>query len=167
MKMKKLLSAVLAVAMAASFAACGPDNGGSAGSKLFANVREKMSLCYYASSSVDVLKGIMTVSSGIDFDKYEPARDEILAQLESMRRGEITPEELEGAKKDVASTLRAVTDDPFSLENFYLRQTVQGLDASPMDLAALVETVTADQVAEIARGVELDAVYFLKGGSEE
>ena len=141
--------------------------GGSAGSKLFANVREKMSLCYYASSSVGLHKGIMTVSSGIDFDKYEPARDEILAQLESMRRGEITPEELEGAKKDVASTLRAVTDDPFSLENFYLRQTVQGLDASPMDLAALVETVTADQVAQIARGVELDAVYFLKGEDAE
>ncbi|MBQ3277282.1 MAG: insulinase family protein, partial [Oscillospiraceae bacterium] len=66
-----------------------------------------------------------------------------------------------------ASTLRTIPDDPFAMENFYLHQTVQGLDASPMDLAALVETVTADQVVEIARGVELDAVYFLKGEDKE
>ena len=141
--------------------------GGSVTSKLFTNVRERMSLCYYASSAVDLLKGILTVSSGIDFDKYDPAREEILAQLEAMRRGEITPEELTAAKTDVASALRTIPDDPFALENFYLRQTVQGLDASPMDLAALVESVTADEVVEIARGVELDAVYFLKGEDRE
>ncbi len=137
--------------------------GGGVSSKLFANVREKLSLCYYASSMVDILKGIMLVCSGIEFDKYDPAREEILAQLDSVRRGEITPAELEAAKTEVASTLRTIPDDPFAMENFYLHQTVQGLDASPMDLAALVESVTAEEVVEIARGVELDAVYFLKG----
>ena len=141
--------------------------GGSVTSKLFANVREKMSLCYYASSFVDILKGILLVSSGIDFDQYDPAREEILAQLDSVRRGEITPDELEAAKTSLASTLRTIPDDPFAMENFYLQQTIQGLDASPLDLAALVETVTADQVVEIARGVELDAVYFLKGEDKE
>ena len=62
---------------------------------------------------------------------------------------------------------RTIPDDPSAMENFYLHQTVQGLDASPMDLAALVESVTADQVVEIANGVELDAVYFLKGEDRE
>ena len=137
--------------------------GGCVTSKLFANVREKLSLCYYASSSVDLLKGILTVSSGIDFDKYEPALAEINAQLDSLRGGEITPDELSGAKKAVANALRQYPDSPLELEDFYLRQAVQGLDASPEDMAALVEDVTADQVADIARGVELDAVYFLKG----
>ena len=137
--------------------------GGCVTSKLFANVREKLSLCYYASSSVDLLKGILTVSSGIDFDKYEPALAEINAQLDALRGGEITPDELSGAKKAVANALRQYPDSPLGLEDFYLRQAVQGLDASPEDMAALVEDVTADQVADIARGVELDAVYFLKG----
>lgn len=137
--------------------------GGCATSKLFTNVRERLSLCYYASSSVDMLKGILTVSSGIDFDKYEPALAEINAQLDTVRRGEITDAELSGAKKAVANALRQYPDSPLGLEDFYLRQAVQGLDASPDDMAALVEDVTAEEVAAIARGVELDAVFFLKG----
>ena len=137
--------------------------GGCVTSKLFTNVRERMSLCYYASSGVDLHKGIMTVSSGIDFDKYDPAREEILAQLDAMRRGEITPEELSAAKKAAANSMRTVSDSPGALESFYLSQAVKGLDASPMDMAALIEDVTVDQVVEIAGGVELDAVYFLKG----
>ena len=137
--------------------------GGSVTSKLFANVRERLSLCYYASSALDELKGVMLVGSGIDFDKYEPARSEILSQLDEIRAGNITEEEFAGAKKDVASSLLAVPDSPAALESFYLRQTVQGLDAAPEDIAALTDFVTAEQVAELARGVELDAVYFLKG----
>jgi len=137
--------------------------GGCVTSKLFANVRERLSLCYYASSAIDELKGILTVSSGIDFDKYESALREILAQLEELRQGNITPEELAAAKKDAAGSLRSIPDSPYALENFMLRQTVQGLDATPEDLAALVEGVTAGEAAAVARGVELDAVYFLKG----
>lgn len=141
--------------------------GGCVTSRLFTNVRERLSLCYYASSSVDLHKGIMTVSSGIDFDKYDPAREEIIAQLDSLRRGEITEEELSAAKNAAVNAMRTVPDSPAALEDFYLSQTVKGLDASPLDMAALMEEVTADQVTEIAQGVELDAVYFLKGGSEE
>ena len=137
--------------------------GGCATSKLFTNVRERLSLCYYASSSADLLKGILTVSSGIDFDKYEPARNEIDAQLDTMRAGDITEAELSAAKKAVANSLRQIPDSPAALEDFYLRQVIRGTDASPDDMAALAEDVTAESVAEIARGVEADAVFFLKG----
>ena len=137
--------------------------GGGPTSKLFSNVRERLSLCYYANSTIDLHKGLLVVSSGIDFDKYDAAKDEILAQLEAVRRGEITPEELDAAKKYAANGMRTLADTPAALENFYLSQAVNGTDASPMDLAALMEEVTAEEVAEIARGVELDAVFFLKG----
>ena len=137
--------------------------GGCVTSKLFTHVRERLSLCYYASSSVDLFKGIMTVSSGIDFDKYEPALNEINAQLDAVRAGEISEEELSGARKAVANALRQIPDSAAGLEDHYLRQALQGTDASPDDLAALVEEVTAAQVAEIARGVEADAVFFLRG----
>ena len=72
--------------------------GGTTMSRLFLNVREKLSLCYYASSTLEKMKGLLLVSSGIEFDKYDTAREEILAQLESIRRGEIEDWELEGTR---------------------------------------------------------------------
>ena len=137
--------------------------GAGVSSKLFLNVREKLSLCYYAFSSTDVLKGIMAVLSGIEFDKYGEALGEILAQLDAVRAGDISEAELAAARRTVANELRAGADSPNYLADFYLRETVQGTDASPDDIAALAETVTAEDVAAVARGVELDAVYFLRG----
>ena len=141
--------------------------GSGATSKLFMNVREKLSLCYYASSAVYLHKGIMLVSSGIEFDKLDAARDEILAQLDSVRRGEITDDELRSAKKSVASDLRAVQDSIGELEGFYLSQALDGLDYGPAELAALAEDVTKEDVQAIARSIECDLIYFLKGSGEE
>ena len=73
----------------------------------------------------------------------------------------------DAARRSVAGDLRTGTDSPYYLADFYLRETVQGTDASPDDIAALAETVTAEDVAAIARGVELDAVYFLRGEEAE
>lgn len=141
--------------------------GSGATSKLFMNVREKLSLCYYASSAVYLHKGIMLVSSGIEFDKLDAARDEILAQLDSVRRGEITDDELRSAKKSVASDLRAVQDSIGELEGFYLSQALDGLDYGPAELAALAEDVTKENVQAIAESIECDLIYFLKGSGEE
>ena len=141
--------------------------GSGATSKLFMNVREKLSLCYYASSAVYLHKGIMLVSSGIEFDKLDAARDEILAQLDSVRRGEITDDELRSAKKSVASDLRAVQDSIGELEGFYHSQALDGLDYGPAELAALAEDVTKEDVQAIAESIECDLIYFLKGSGEE
>lgn len=140
--------------------------GGSVTSKLFMNVREKLSLCYYASSNINLHKGIMTVSSGIEFDKYEPALAEIFAQLDAVKRGDITDEELTAAKKYVASTLISAQDSPFALEDYYLSNLLLGLDCSPGELAAAAEAVTKDDIVAAASGIECDAVYFLKGTEE-
>lgn len=147
----------------AKFAVFNAVYGAGVSSKLFLNVREKLSLCYYAFSSTDVLKGIMAVLSGIEFDKYGEALGEILTQLDAVRAGDISEAELAAARRTVANDLRAGADSPNYLADFYLRETVQGTDASPDDIAALAETVTAEDVAAVARGVELDAVYFLRG----
>lgn len=141
--------------------------GAGVTSKLFQNVREKLSLCYYAFSSTDTLKGIMAVLSGIEVDKYDEALSEILAQLDAVRAGDISEAELAAARRSVANDLRTGADSPYYLADFYLRETVQGTDATPDDIAALAENVTAEDVAAIARGVELDAVYFLRGEEAE
>ena len=141
--------------------------GSGANSKLFMNVREKLSLCYYASSAVLIKKGLMLVSSGIEFEKYEEAKNEILAQLDAVRTGDITPEELETAKRSVSSELRSAMDSQGELEGFWLSQAMDGLDYGPMELAELIEDVTKEDVMAIANSIELDLIYFLKGTDTE
>ena len=141
--------------------------GSGATSKLFLNVREKLSLCYYASSAVILRKGLMIVSSGISFENFDPAKTEILAQLDAVKNGDITDDELLWAKRSVASDLRASLDSQGELEGYWLSQAVDGADYSPLELAELVENVTKEDVMAVARSVELDMVYFLCGTDEE
>lgn len=141
--------------------------GSGVTSKLFMNVREKLSLCYYASSAADTHKGVMLVSSGVDFDKADAAKAEILAQLDAVKNGELTDAELDAAKRSVASDLRACLDSQGELEGFYLANTLDGLEFSPDELAELVNEVERDDVIAIANSVVLDAEYFLQGGGED
>lgn len=142
---------------------CNAIFGGTPLSKLFLNVREKLSLCYYASSMLEKMKGLVLVSSGIEFDKYQQARDEILAQLEAIRRGEIEDWELEGARRALISGHLSTLDDQGRLEEFWLGQAAAGLDTGVEELAERFASITREQVAAAAQRLELDTVYFLKG----
>lgn len=137
--------------------------GSGTSSKLFVNVRERLQLCYYASSLIDRHKGLLLVASGIEFDKFTEARDEILAQLDAMRRGEISDEELSAAKSGVASDLRALMDSQGELEGFHLAQLLEGADYSPLELAESVGEVRREEIVAVANSVECDLIYFLKG----
>ena len=132
-------------------------------SKLFMKIREEQSLCYYASSSLDKHKGIMVVSSGIDFDKYEVARDGILHQLELCKQGDITEEELELARNYLISALRTTKDSPGQMDDFVLGQVVGGTMELVDDLIARLKAVTLQQVVEAAQTLRTDTIYFLKG----
>ena len=137
--------------------------GGGITSKLFRNVREKMSLCYYASSGLDRFKGVMLVSSGIDPEKYDAAKDEILRQLEACRAGEITEEEIVSVRNALCTALRSSGDALGRMEDFYLSQEIGGFDYTPEDLLESVLAVTPEQIRQAAETVRLDTVFFLKG----
>lgn len=141
--------------------------GGCTASKLFMNVREKLSLCYFASSAVNIVKGIMYVVSGIEFENYDAALAEILAQLEAVKKGEITDGEFAAAKASVVSDLLAAADSASALEGFWLRQNLLGLEYGPEEMAALAEDVSKETVAAMAAGIECDTIYFLKGGESD
>ena len=147
----------------AAMVLCNAVFGGTTLSKLFMNVREKLSLCYYASSSMEKMKGLVLVSSGIEFEKYQQAKDEILAQLEAIRRGEIEEWELEGSRRTLMGAYRATMDEQGRQEEFWLGQSVSGEDMDPEAAAAMLEHVTREEVACAAKKLELDTVYFLKG----
>ena len=140
--------------------------GSGATSKLFLNVREKLSLCYYASSAIVLRKGLMLVSSGVAFENFEKARDEIFAQLEAVKKGEISDEEMTWARRAVASDLRATMDSQGDLEGFWLSQALDGLDYGPRELAELVGEVTKEDVMAVANSLECDLIYFLRGEDE-
>ncbi len=132
-------------------------------SKLFVKIREEQSLCYFANSGLDKFKGVMSVSSGIEFDKYQIALDGILHQLELCKQGQITEQELESARGYLISASRTGRDNPVRLDDYAIGQAIAGLDGTMDDLAVKLQSVTMQQVVEAANTLRLDTVYFLKG----
>lgn len=132
-------------------------------SKLFMNVREKMSLCYSIGSGYYSTKGIMTVSAGIDCDKEPVVTAQILRQLDACRAGEITAEELNAGKEAILSGLRGIHDSPGSIEGYETMAAIGGLPLTIEQYYRAVEAVTADDVAAAAKTVRLHTTYFLKG----
>ena len=137
--------------------------GGGATSKLFTKVREEMSLCYYAGSSVEKFKGVMLVSSGIETANYETAKKEILNQLEQCRAGNISDYEFDSAKRYILSELKSAADSPGRLDDFYIGNAAAGLDGTLDALAKKIEGITKQEAAAAAKRLTLDTIYFLKG----
>lgn len=137
--------------------------GGSTTSKLFMNVREKLSLCYFASSTLHKNKGILTVASGIEFQNYQRAYDEIMAQLKAVQQGQVEDGELEAARRYVVNLMRSTMDSQIRMEDYYLGVAMDELRRGPLELAGLVEKTGLDEVRRVAEKVRLDTVYFLKG----
>ncbi len=131
-------------------------------SKLFINVREKRSLCYYASSSFDRYKCIFTISSGIAFENYEIAKNAIFEELEACKRGDITTEELETARTQLLSALRSALDAPNRLDDFFIGQAFSP-SADLSTQMEMVKTLTVEDVSSVAKKLHTDTIFFLKG----
>ena len=135
-------------------------------SKLFMNIREKMSLCYSIGSGYYGTKGIVTVSAGIDFDKEELTSQEVLRQLKACQEGDISDEELTAARQAILSSLRATHDSPGAIEGYYATAALSGMKMTPAEYMAAIEAVTKEQVVAAANSLTLHTTYFLKGGSQ-
>ena len=140
--------------------------GGTSNSKLFLNVRERLSLCYYASSSYARSKSILTVSSGVETADFERAEAEIGRQLQAVQQGDWEDWEQEGALQAIRASLLSLSDSQGALENFYLGQIAAGAEETPEELAAALEQVTKERIVAAAQTVKLDTVYFLRGKEE-
>lgn len=136
-------------------------------SKLFMQVREKLSLCYAIGSGYYGSKGILTVSAGIDSSQQEKAREAIFAQLEACKQGDISQDELLAAKESILSGLRAVYDSPGAMESFFSTAAISGLDRTPETYAAQIRAVRAEDVVEAAKTVCFHSAFFLKGEDHE
>ncbi|WP_195451331.1 EF-P 5-aminopentanol modification-associated protein YfmF [Anaeromassilibacillus sp. 1001302B_160321_C8] len=141
--------------------------GGTPNSKLFLNVREKLSLCYYCSASYNSMKGIMLVQSGVEVKNMERAKEEILRQLDEVKQGNFDESEVEAAKMSLCNSYRTLSDSLGGLENWYLSQTFASHSQQPEEAAAQINAVTRQEIIDAANRVTLDTVYCLVGNGED
>ena len=140
--------------------------GGAPFSKLFLNVREKHSLCYYCSATYDRFKGTILINSGIEKENLEKAKTEILRQLEDMQNGEISDTEIENAKKLIANVYTGISDGISKIEAFFLPRLIAGKDTSPEKELSSLCSVTKEDIINAARKVSLNTVYFMSPKEE-
>lgn len=136
--------------------------GGTPHSKLFLNVREKMSLCYYCAARYDIIKGIILVECGVEKQNIDKAKNEILNQLKSIKNGEFDESEITSTKLSVENTFRSLSDSLASLESFYISQTFDSEISTPEQQAEKVNNVSKNDIIEAANKVTLDTVYILE-----
>lgn len=141
--------------------------GGTAHSKLFCNVREKLSLCYYCSSSYIRSKGIMLIESGVESENIEKAREAILGEIKAMQDGEITDEEIEATKMSMANSFYSHCDTVGGIDGYYISQMLDGEIMTPKQAVDKVNAVTKEDVIRCAKKLTLDTVYTLTGVSAE
>lgn len=142
--------------------------GGFPHSKLFINVREKHSLAYYAASRLESNKGLLFVYSGIAPEQFEKAKDIILEQHEDIKNGQITEEELEQTKKMLIHQIKETVDRSGGIVELYYQQEINQFDIGLDEIYERIQSVTRDEVINIAHQIKLDTIYLLtaEGGGE-
>lgn len=141
--------------------------GGTPVSKLFVNVREKLSLCYYCAARFDRIKCTMMVDSGVESENIEKAKTEIENQLNEIKLGNISDDEYEHTRLSLVNSFKAIYDSAAGLETWYLGQRVSGTDYDPLSEAEKLADVSKQDIAKAAESAVLDTVYILTGRDGE
>ena len=136
--------------------------GGTANSKLFCNVREKQSLCYYCSSRFDMQKGILSVDSGVEGENLEKAEKAILKEIADMQSGNISDFEIEATKMAVINSFNSTNDTVSGIDSWYTSQLFSGSFKTIDELSEEINAVTKEQLVNAAKKLTLDTVYILK-----
>ncbi len=136
--------------------------GGSANSKLFQNVREKESLAYTASSNYVRFKSNIFINAGIEIENFEKALKIIKEQLEALKNGEFTDEEIENEKKSIISGINLIDDEQDSGIIYFYGQEITGSNVELEDYKKRIKNVTRDQIINIASKVKINTIYFLR-----
>lgn len=136
--------------------------GGSANSKLFQNVREKASLAYTASSSYYRFKNNIFINCGIEIKNYEKALEIIKQQIEDMKKGDFTDEEVENAKKGIIASIKTIDDEQDTEITYFFSQELSKSKCNIEQYMQKISEVTTDKVVDVANKVSINTVYFLK-----
>ena len=136
--------------------------GGSANSKLFQNVREKAHLAYVASSTYYRFKSIIFINSGIEIANYDKALELIRNQIDEMKQGKFTQEEIENNKKGVIAAIKTIEDEQDTGITYYFGQELSGTNVSEEEYIKKIENITKEDIINIANKVQINTIYFLR-----
>ena len=136
--------------------------GGTPNSKMFQNVREKNSLAYTASSSYIRQKGNIFVKCGIEIDNYEKALKIIKEQIEDMKKGKFTEEDIKQAKVNIVSTIKFIPEEQDTELLYYFSQELSGYQMNSEEYINKVNSITKGQIVELANRIQINTIYFLK-----
>lgn len=136
--------------------------GGTASSKLFQNVREKAHLAYVASSTYYRFKNNILINCGIEISNYEKALKIVKEQIQDMKDGKFTEEELVNCKKSIISSINSIKDEQDSGIAYYEVQEFADKKMTPEEYVEKINKVTKDDVLKIAQNVCINTIYFLK-----
>ena len=141
--------------------------GGTPFSKLFSNVREKMSLCYYCSAAYSDLKGTMVVSSGVSRENIEKAEKAVLEQLKAVQNGEFTQQELENAETYLCTGFKSNNDSIYRMAEYYIAQNTRGTAYPPEEVCRIFKGITKQQVIDCAKTFVYDSFYVMQTPDDE
>ena len=136
--------------------------GGSATSKLFQEVREKASLAYTASSNFVRYKGNIMINCGIEIKNYEKALEIIRKQLEDIKNGKFTEEDLSNSKKGIISAIKGIEEEQDTEITYYFGQELSGNEIGTEEYINEIEKVTREDILNVANSVNINTIYFLK-----
>ena len=137
--------------------------GGNSQSRLFKVVREQHSLCYYVSSSYDAFNGIMIINAGIENKDYDLTLDLIAKELDDMKNGNISDDEIKLAKTMLVNSLRKTNDEANSMITLSYNRDIVNKKESNEEYIEKLKNVSKDDLIEVAQGIQLDTIYFLTG----
>ena len=136
--------------------------GGGPSSKMFLNIREKESLCYYIYSSVEKYKSILFIAAGIEFEKYDKTVELVKKQIESIKLGDISKEELENSKIALTNAMKALGDNIGAMSDFYFAQHISKTNSTVEDIINWINDVSVDDIVSAFSKLQLDTIYFLR-----
>ncbi|MBR2027592.1 MAG: insulinase family protein [Oscillospiraceae bacterium] len=135
--------------------------GGTASSRLFKNVREKQSLCYYCGAAYNGFTGSMRVDSGVEHQNCDKVVQAVQKELADLINGEITEKEIAETKLVLLNSLDAVQDGLHGLEAWYLNEAIRGTWTAPQQVKEKVQAVTEQNIKDVLSLLHLNVVYKL------
>ena len=136
--------------------------GGTANSKMFQNVREKAHLAYVASSSYSRQKSNIFINCGVEIANYEKALEIVKKQIEDMKNGDFTEEDIQNAKKGIISTIDLIDDEQDTGITYYFGQELSAHKIGADEYKEKVEKIQKEDIVKIANAVSINTIYFLK-----
>lgn len=136
--------------------------GESATSKLFQNVREKESLAYTARSNYIRQKNNIYIRCGIEIQNYEKAVSVIKEQLEDMKNGKFSKEDIENAKKYVIAGLKTTREEQDAELSYWFGQEISGEHTTFEEYEEQIKNVSKEDIENVAKSININTIYFLR-----